>query len=1145
MKISIRPLFTLALLAGPLYASDLKTEEFSTGPYFRKFVTGVKGQAVDISKRLKFGEKNYFVPNAPDPFIYNEEGTVSLWVRHPDRFDYAAGIFGCAVPGAKSYLCMSEYPAPWSGPDASHDEEKCSLYGALADKDGKGMTYTYSSSTNMQEWTHLAMAWDKSNVNFYMNGQKINSQPKTADPALGLAGRFYIGANQNGVCDFKGQMDELMVFKKTLSDPEIASVFRKEDFSGHAALVLYCPFDGKDAYKIKRYAVVDRNITITMPRPARARYFGVGAKIPVTIKIPAGAGLKGEGKAVYRLLDGDNKQILSEEKGVRATPGADLTETYDVSPERCGCYWLEVSLRDAEGKEIKKEELPFAMIVNLPPLAAISPDSPLGGHCGSRDTVAEFEGRYVGQKWNRIICEDTKWDHIEQARGLFYWDNADRFVNEILKGGFEPFFTINEVPLWATSISAEDMFKRLVAAGGLPKGATLKSSHRLVSWYRTVAPPKDMGDWERFVRALVRRYKDRIHHWEILNEPNTSVFTENPAAYVEMLKIACRIVHEEDPAGKVIGCDGFPGGAVDWVEKVLQAGGGPYMDVCSVHNYNYNNPIQHARNVRMIERVRALLKKYLGREIPVWDTETGFLMPERVNGRPMTEGQFLKKYGTIMDTKVECTVLVTEHRAACYEVWAYLLGMAAGCDKVILHCGHGVSEVLTPDLSQRYVLTEKGVAFAAMAKVASDRKTVTRINTGSSEDVAGVLVGNKAGENTAVLFAEYPTTLYFPVTGKDKTFKGMDYLGNPLTFEAKDGLLSIKTGLEQVYVFDVPSDLAGVEILHVDFGRDGQLQESRSRGSVKVTNPFNSVFEGTLNAVFPEGFKIEMQKDISIQPRSSQNVDLTCLAADDVNRANYKGMFQLLRGKETIAQESVPFFYAGQTKKVCLAPNPIKVDGHVDDWKGIPGVKVAGLNRVVFGRPDPMFPERSLHWQGPEDLAFTVKIAWLMEDAVYLLVEVVDDKLYAAPPGKEADAYKWDCVELFFDGRTEAMQKENPTKPSAGAEHLRIIPALTGKPSACRVHYKTEEPTMDAHFVGRKTGQGYLMEGLIKPNKRSFFEIEPGVRFGLDVAVNDTDEGDDFGRKRKSQLTWMGTGDNWQDTGKWGRFMLYLDVEKE
>ena len=150
----------------------------------------------------------------------------------------------------------------------------------------------------------------------------------------------------------------------------------------------------------------------------------------------------------------------------------------------------------------------------------------------------------MGQKWNRIMCEDTKWDHIEQERGLFYWDNADRFVNEMLKGGAEQFFEIYEVPLWATSVSAEDMFKRLVADGGLPKSATLKSSHRLVSWYRTVAPPKDMGDWERFVRALVRRYKDRIHYWEILNEPNTSVFTENPKAYVEMLKIAYRIVHE-------------------------------------------------------------------------------------------------------------------------------------------------------------------------------------------------------------------------------------------------------------------------------------------------------------------------------------------------------------------------------------------------------------------------------------------------------------------------------------------------------------------------------------------------------------------------------------------------------------------------
>ena len=128
---------------------------------------------------------------------------------------------------------------------------------------------------------------------------------------------------------------------------------------------------------------------------------------------------------------------------------------------------------------------------------------------------------------------------------------------------------------------------------------------------------------------------------------------------------------------------------------------------------------------------------------------------------------------------------------------------------------------------------------------------------------------------------------------------------------------------------------------------------------------------------------------------------------------------------------------------------------------------------------------------------------------------------------------------MFFDGRTQQQQKDNPVKLSEGAEQFFVIPPLTAKTTKCRVYFAKVNPTFDTYFVGRRTKTGYLIEGKIKPNKRSFFKIVPGQKFGLDIAIDDSDELSKAVGKRKTQLMMYGTGFNHKDTSKWGRFILF------
>ena len=68
----------------------------------------------------------------------------------------------------------------------------------------------------------------------------------------------------------------------------------------------------------------------------------------------------------------------------------------------------------------------------------------------------------------------------------------------------------------------------------------------------------------------------------------------------------------------------------------------------------------------------------------------------------MTETQFILKYGGLTDNLNGFKT--TEHRAACWEIQAHLLDLAAGIQKIFLHNGYGLSKLY--EMTERFP-TEK------------------------------------------------------------------------------------------------------------------------------------------------------------------------------------------------------------------------------------------------------------------------------------------------------------------------------------------------------------------------------------------------------------------------------------------------------
>jgi hypothetical protein len=69
--------------------------------------------------------------------------------------------------------------------------------------------------------------------------------------------------------------------------------------------------------------------------------------------------------------------------------------------------------------------------------------------------------------------------------------------------------------------------------------------------------------------------------------------------------------------------------------------------------------------------------------------------------------------------------------------------------------------------------------------------------------------------------------------------------------------------------------------------------------------------------------------------------------------------------------------------------------------------------------------------------------------------------------------------------------------------------------------------------VGKRLPQGYTVEIRIPLTQANFpdFRPEPGAVFGLDLALDDADQGGE----RKTQMVWQGSSENCRDTSLFAR----------
>ena len=136
--------------------------------------------------------------------------------------------------------------------------------------------------------------------------------------------------------------------------------------------------------------------------------------------------------------------------------------------------------------------------------------------------------------------------------------------------------------------------------------------------------------YAEFLRVLVRRYKDRIKHWEIWNEPNIFFWQGPKELYADLLIAAYKAIKEEDPAAQVLGIS-TAGIDYGFIADMLKRN--TPFDILTIHPYR--KTLKDGEFIADLAKASDQVKLPDGTPRPVWITEMGWAthVPHHVLGQ--------------------------------------------------------------------------------------------------------------------------------------------------------------------------------------------------------------------------------------------------------------------------------------------------------------------------------------------------------------------------------------------------------------------------------------------------------------------------------------------------------------------------------
>lgn len=252
-------------------------------------------------------------------------------------------------------------------------------------------------------------------------------------------------------------------------------------------------------------------------------------------------------------------------------------------------------------------DVPYAAGIAL--RAAVSPPQLAGVNTfmTAKDTVARASVERLALLAEtahvQVVREAFDWHRVEPRQGYFDWPKFDQAVEVARAHRLEVLGRLQYSAGWASSAPAS-----------------------VTGSARYYYPPADVATFAAYARAVVHRYKDRIHRWEIWNEPNEKALwggAPNAAGYAALLKAAYAAIKAEDPSAVVLLGGLSTGPDQTFLQGVYNAGAWGSFDVLAIHAFVNDDP---ASSTSMFPVWIDLAKSTVAAKgsKPIWITEWGW-----------------------------------------------------------------------------------------------------------------------------------------------------------------------------------------------------------------------------------------------------------------------------------------------------------------------------------------------------------------------------------------------------------------------------------------------------------------------------------------------------------------------------------------
>ena len=239
-------------------------------------------------------------------------------------------------------------------------------------------------------------------------------------------------------------------------------------------------------------------------------------------------------------------------------------------------------------------------------------DSPFGmNHAYPWDFMLRL-CKTAGLTWMRDWS--AKWHTVEPQQG--YWDfkRTDPQIDRVLATGLNPLMLLPFASAPWCSGADRDVIREYT------QGNRYQELRSVVA-----CPAKDPALFRNYVARTVEHYRDRVSHYEIMNEPLYTTyavphrFGYDMEDYLQILKDAYTTIKANQPQAQVIGGIGT---WVDqhWVQEFIAAGGLRWCDAMDIHLYPVTIPPEiYGRDLAVCWRKM----QERGEAKPIWLTEVG------------------------------------------------------------------------------------------------------------------------------------------------------------------------------------------------------------------------------------------------------------------------------------------------------------------------------------------------------------------------------------------------------------------------------------------------------------------------------------------------------------------------------------------